>query len=80
MSLDLRKVTADMQTHKNPTLRQGPAPFKAAHSAPAPAPAPAKPLPLPGAGQLDKPPVFTRDGKKWLIVSKLPFYTFTGPR
>ncbi|KPJ08725.1 Adenylyl cyclase-associated protein 2 [Papilio machaon] len=61
----LRKVTADMQTHKNPTLRQGPAPFKAAHSAPAPAPT--KPLPQPGAGQLDKPPVFARDGKKWLI-------------
>ncbi|XP_068626710.1 adenylyl cyclase-associated protein 2 isoform X1 [Battus philenor] len=57
----LRKVTADMQTHKNPTLRQGPAPFKAAHSAPT------KPLPQPGAGQLDKPPVFVRDGKKWLI-------------
>ncbi|CAG4978381.1 unnamed protein product [Parnassius apollo] len=60
----LRRVTADMQTHKNPTLRQGPAPFKAAHQAPA---APAKPLPQPGAGKLDKPPVFTRDGKKWLI-------------
>ncbi|KPI94948.1 Adenylyl cyclase-associated protein 1 [Papilio xuthus] len=64
---NLRKVTADMQTHKNPTLRQGPAPFKAAHSAPAPAPAPAKPLPQPGAGKLDKPPVFMRDGKKWII-------------
>ncbi|CAH2050539.1 unnamed protein product, partial [Iphiclides podalirius] len=61
----LRKVTSDMQTHKNPTLRQGPAPFKAAHAAP-PAP-PAKPLPQPGAGKLDKPPVFVRDGKKWLI-------------
>lgn len=61
----LRKVTPDMQTHKNPQLRQGPAPFKAAPAARAP---PAKQLPQPGAGALDKPPVFTRDGKKWLIV------------
>ncbi|XP_026759353.2 adenylyl cyclase-associated protein 1 isoform X2 [Galleria mellonella] len=62
----LRKVTADMQTHKNPQLRQGPAPFKpAAASRPA---VPAKSLPQPGAGSFpDKPPVFTRDGKKWLI-------------
>lgn len=51
-----------MQTHKNTTLRSGPAPFKAPVSLPSPgsrAPAPA----------VDKPPVFTRDGKKWLIVS-----------
>ncbi|KAL4712686.1 hypothetical protein ACJJTC_007983 [Scirpophaga incertulas] len=59
----LRKVTSDMQTHKNPQLRQGPAPFKAA-----PRGAPMKQLPQPGAGTLpDKPPVFNRDGKKWLI-------------
>ncbi|KAI5635593.1 adenylyl cyclase-associated protein 1 isoform X2 [Phthorimaea operculella] len=60
----LKKVTSDMQTHKNPQLRTGPAPFKAA-----PAPSkPAKQLPQPGAGALpDKPPVFARDGKKWLI-------------
>ncbi|XP_038207704.1 adenylyl cyclase-associated protein 1 isoform X2 [Zerene cesonia] len=61
---DLRKVTADMQTHKNPQLRQSPAPFKAAAQ---PARAPARPLPAPGAGAPDKPPVFARDGKKWLI-------------
>lgn len=61
----LRKVTADMQTHKNPHLRQGPAPFKAAGGT-----GPTKPLPQPGAGAFtDKPPVFARDGKKWLIVS-----------
>nr|XP_021194008.2 adenylyl cyclase-associated protein 1 isoform X2 [Helicoverpa armigera] len=59
----LRKVTPDMQTHKNPQLRQGPAPFKAAPAAKAPV----KSLPTPGAGALDKPPVFARDGKKWLI-------------
>lgn len=58
----LRKVTSDMQTHKNPALRQGPAPFKAAHGG-----APSKALPAPGAGAVDKPPVFARDGKKWLI-------------
>lgn len=60
----LRKVTSDMQTHKNPTLRQGPAPFKATGGGTGGH----KPLPQPGAGTLpDKPPVFTRDGKKWLI-------------
>lgn len=56
----LKKVTSDMQTHKNTALRSGPAPFKAPVSLPSPgnrAPAPAA----------DKPPVFTRDGKKWLI-------------
>lgn len=53
----LKKVTSEMQTHKNPTLRTGPAPFK-----------------TPVAGgitgsrpQVDKPPVFNKDGKKWLI-------------
>ncbi|ALC38576.1 capt, partial [Drosophila busckii] len=57
---NLKKVTGDMQTHKNPSLRTGPAPFKTPasssnnHSA-----APAAPI--------AKPPVFTRDGKKWLI-------------
>lgn len=57
---NLKKVTADMQTHKNPTLRTGPAPFKtptqfgSASKAPSGAPA-------------VKDPVFTRDGKKWLI-------------
>lgn len=62
--IGLRKVTSDMQTHKNPQLRKGPAPFKPAASS-----APLKALPQPGAGTLpDKPPVFTRDGKKWLIV------------
>lgn len=47
-----------MQTHKNPSLRTGPAPFKtpaAASTGRAPVAAPAK------------EPVFTRDGKKWLI-------------
>ncbi|KAI5750547.1 hypothetical protein M8J76_016563 [Diaphorina citri] len=56
---NLKRVTADMQTHKNPSLRSGPAPFKAAHNGAA---SPAKP-----AAPVNKPPVFARDGKKWLI-------------
>uniref|UniRef100_A0A0A9VZ82 Adenylyl cyclase-associated protein 1 n=1 Tax=Lygus hesperus TaxID=30085 RepID=A0A0A9VZ82_LYGHE len=58
--MDLKKVTSDMQTHKNPQLRSGPAPFVAPtadHGKPA----------APKAATTVKPPVFTRDGKKWLI-------------
>ncbi|XP_013107816.2 uncharacterized protein LOC106087344 isoform X1 [Stomoxys calcitrans] len=55
---NLKKVTADMQTHKNPTLRTGPAPFKT----PTQFGSISKP-----AVDVVKPPVFTRDGKKWLI-------------
>ncbi|KAG5682955.1 hypothetical protein PVAND_012272 [Polypedilum vanderplanki] len=59
---NLKKVTSDMQTHKNPNLRSGPAPFK-------PGPTPFKPAIAmkPVSAPVDKPPVFTRDGKKWLI-------------
>lgn len=60
--LGLKKVTSDMQTHKNTALRSGPAPFKA----PVSLPSPGNKAPAPVA---NKPPVFTRDGKKWLIVS-----------
>ncbi|XP_046383909.1 adenylyl cyclase-associated protein 1 isoform X3 [Ischnura elegans] len=60
----LKKVTPDMQVHKNQALRSGPAPFKA----------PSgdvsikgyAPVRGPGAPSA-KPPVFTRDGKKWLV-------------
>ncbi|XP_071564352.1 adenylyl cyclase-associated protein 1 isoform X2 [Temnothorax nylanderi] len=58
----LKKVTSDMQTHKNPALRSGPAPFKA----PTVNAAPTKTV-LPANAPIDKPPVFTRDGKKWLM-------------
>ncbi|XP_024875152.1 uncharacterized protein LOC112456686 isoform X1 [Temnothorax curvispinosus] len=58
----LKKVTSDMQTHKNPALRSGPAPFKA----PTVNAAPTKTV-LPANVPIDKPPVFTRDGKKWLV-------------
>uniref|UniRef100_A0A1B6DH10 Adenylyl cyclase-associated protein n=2 Tax=Clastoptera arizonana TaxID=38151 RepID=A0A1B6DH10_9HEMI len=57
----LKKVTSEMQTHKNPGLRSGPAPFKAPASTGAPAVTPVKAPPP------NKPPVFSRDGKKWLV-------------
>lgn len=53
-----------MQTHKNPALRAGPAPFKA----PVTNVASVKNVP-PANAPIDKPPVFTRDGKKWLVVN-----------
>ncbi|XP_052892185.1 adenylyl cyclase-associated protein 2 isoform X2 [Anopheles moucheti] len=56
----LKKVTSDMQTHKNPGLRSGPAPYKA----PAGVTNGTKSVASPAAA---KPPTFTRDGKKWLI-------------
>ncbi|XP_055680988.1 adenylyl cyclase-associated protein 1 isoform X2 [Lutzomyia longipalpis] len=59
---NLKKVSADMQTHKNPALRSGPAPFKAPISAPKSAGAP-----KPTTDVANKAPVFSRDGKKWLI-------------
>lgn len=55
----LKRVTADMQTHKNTALRSGPAPFKAP-------PSTIQSVSKPTAA-VAKPPVFTRDGKKWMI-------------
>ncbi|XP_017882135.1 adenylyl cyclase-associated protein 1 isoform X1 [Ceratina calcarata] len=60
---NLKKVTSDMQTHKNPSLRTGPAPFKAPFVDSA---LPTKAVP-PANAPITKPPVFTRDGKKWLV-------------
>ncbi|XP_015601766.1 adenylyl cyclase-associated protein 1 isoform X2 [Cephus cinctus] len=62
----LKKVTSDMQTHKNPSLRTGPAPFKAPFGNNADTNSPVKTV-LPANAPIDKPPVFTRDGKKWLV-------------
>ncbi len=62
---DLKKVTSDMQTHKNTNLRTGPAPFKA----PVVSNNSSGKTTLPANAPIDKPPVFTRDGKKWLVVS-----------
>lgn len=59
---DLKKVTSDMQTHKNASLRTGPAPFKAPGGG-------ASPVAPKAAAPQVKPPVFMRDGKKWIIVS-----------
>ncbi|XP_058446134.1 adenylyl cyclase-associated protein 1 isoform X2 [Malaya genurostris] len=58
----LKKVTSDMQTHKNPGLRSGPAPYKA----PTGISNGTKSVSAPAA-PVSKPPSFTRDGKKWLI-------------
>ncbi|KAH8413198.1 hypothetical protein KR009_008736 [Drosophila setifemur] len=55
----LKKVTGEMQTHKNASLRSGPAPFKTPTQYGNLAPAPTASAP--------KEPVFTRDGKKWII-------------
>lgn len=50
-----------MQTHKNPNIRgSGPAPAIIGHSS---VPSVAKPA-------VEKPPVFVRDGKKWLIENQ----------
>ncbi|XP_050084630.1 adenylyl cyclase-associated protein 2 [Anopheles aquasalis] len=57
----LKKVTSDMQTHKNPSLRSGPAPYKAP---PTMASNGTRTVSAPSAL---KPPIFIRDGKKWLI-------------
>ncbi|XP_063239372.1 adenylyl cyclase-associated protein 1 isoform X2 [Bacillus rossius redtenbacheri] len=57
----LKRVTPDMQTHKNPGLRSGPAPFKA--------PAPSTVLGGPPAARpgADKPPRLVKEGKKWMV-------------
>ncbi|CAK9832523.1 Adenylyl cyclase-associated protein 1 [Anthophora retusa] len=58
---NLKKVTSDMQTHKNPSLRTGPAPFKAVHVGDAAS------MKTSANASIDKCPVFTKDGKKWLV-------------
>ena len=65
----LKKVTADMQTHKNPNLKVG---------------GPTLGSPTGGhtvnnvAGKpaVAKPPVFSKDGKKWIIVSRVTNFGF----
>lgn len=58
----LKKVTSDMQTHKNPSLRTGPAPF----SKPNVAPKPGSSAPA-GPKVIERPPRKELEGKKWLI-------------
>ncbi|XP_059087637.1 adenylyl cyclase-associated protein 1-like isoform X5 [Tigriopus californicus] len=58
----LKKVTADMQTHKNPNLRSNtekPIPGKKPAGLGKPANAPTPPV--------TKPPKFELDGKKWIV-------------
>lgn len=61
----LKRVTADMQTHKNTAIRTGPAPFKAPAQSIVAVKASAPVAPT------QKEPIFTQDGKKWLIVSQV---------
>lgn len=56
----LKKVTSEMQTHKNPGLRSGPAPYKAPSSI-------SNGSTQAVSAPVVKPPTFVRDGKKWLI-------------
>ena len=58
----LKKVTADMQTHKNPNLR-------GTGSVPAGKSAGSKPAigPKPGAAPVQKPPKLELEGKKWVV-------------
>lgn len=60
----LKKVTSDMQTHKNPTLRTGPA---ASYKGPIPFKPTIATKPGAKITPIEKPPVFNRDGKKWII-------------
>jgi len=60
-----------MKTHKNPTLRAGPAPFKKPITAPKPGSA-SKPVAAPkAAAPTAKPPKVELQGKKWAVVSSL---------
>lgn len=61
----LKRVTPDMQTHKNTALRSGPAPFKAPTTGTRSVGAPVV---------TDKPPSFVKDGKKWMVVRNMNIY------
>lgn len=64
--LGLKKVTPDMQTHKNAQLRSGPAPFITPQPYSKPATASSAPVAKTNA-KIAEPPVFALDGKKWKI-------------
>jgi len=57
----LKKVTSDMQTHKNPSLREGPKPF-VKQTEPAPSSSPAVKTTAP-----QKPPRCEQEGRKWFV-------------
>lgn len=58
----LRKVTDDMKTHKNPSLRKGPAPYKTATG-----PQPYKPVGGTKNVAAPKTPVLELQDKKWVV-------------
>ena len=61
--LGLKKVTSDMQTHKNPNLRgTSVVPSKPGSKAAAPTPKPKF-----GSAPVKKDPVTQLDGKKWMV-------------
>jgi adenylyl cyclase-associated protein len=62
----LKKVTADMQTHKNPSLRSGPAPFTKPSVAPKPIGSVAASSPAMQKA-VERPPRKELEGKKWMI-------------
>ena len=69
MYVGLKKVTDDMKTHKNPSLRQGPKPFA---PSPTSSPKPFAKVSAPGVKSSPvRPPKFELEGKKWLVVSKI---------
>jgi len=57
----LKKVTSDMQTHKNPSLREGPKPF-VKQTSPAPSSTPVTKTAAPV-----KPPRCEQEGRKWFV-------------
>jgi len=66
----LKKVSADMQTHKNPELRnQAPVPAKSSNLAPRPYGASPQLKKFGGgaAAPVKKPPVFELQNKKWVV-------------
>jgi adenylyl cyclase-associated protein len=62
----LKKVTSDMQTHKNPSLRSGPAPFTKPNVAPKPIGSVAASSPAMQKA-VERPARKELEGKKWMI-------------
>lgn len=68
----LKKVSADMQTHKNPALRfNSPQPFKPTTT---PKPGAGKTAAAPAKQQAVKPPRCALEGKKWVVVSNIHLF------
>ncbi|XP_071853974.1 adenylyl cyclase-associated protein 1-like [Apostichopus japonicus] len=63
----LKKVTSDMQTHKNPNLRQGPKPFGAPKPFKATSVSKPTPASAPVAAKAKKEPKLALVDKKWMV-------------